>query len=381
MVRKLRTHRLVGAGGLCLLAARPVYADTEAIRIEYRGPSACPSSEQFVGEVLKRAGNVRLASATETARTFVVVIERDAAGYAGSLTIRERGEETFARKVAGRECGAVADALVLSTALAVDPTATDATRPSSPAAPGSGGADAGPASPATAGAPESDRSGDNAAAKQDDEQRPEAKTPDAEQPEPDSEPEIATQPEYEAPITPPIWRQKWSFAIALGPELRLWNTPRPALGGTARFAAYPSEASRPFGALGLELTVLQSLDETIDDAAASFRLLVARPFVCALLGRPGQGVEVLPCLTTEVGTITGEGSNLPKPSTEHRFWFALETELRIEKTLGERGILGLAAGAVFPLTRYRYSFADPDTSIYEIPAVAFAANLRFGWHL
>lgn len=386
MVRTLSARRSVGVCGLLMLvAAAPARADIEPIRIEYRADAGCPSAEQFIGEVLKRAGNVRLAAAGEPVRTFVVTIQRDATGYSGSLTIREAVGETYARKVSGRECPAVADALVLSTAIAVDPLASEAPPASAPSTKTSDPTGA----PAAAGTP---REGSGEAPGGERDRRSSAEksargtnlVPESEREserESEFESELEDEPEYEIPITPPIWRHGWSSAIALGPELRLWTTPRPALGGTFRFAVYPPESGRPLGSFGSELTVLQSLDETIGEAAASFRLLLVRPFICALLGRPSQGLELMPCLSAELGAITGEGSGLPEPTTQHRFWFALEPELRLEQTLGERGLLGIGAGAVFAMTRYRYGFDDPDTRIYEIPLVGFAANLRFGWHL
>jgi len=36
---------------------------------------------------------------------------------------------------------------------------------------------------------------------------------------------------------------------------------------------------------------------------------------------------------------------------------------------------------VLPATRYRFSFLDPDTPIYDIPAFGFAAGVKFGVRL
>jgi hypothetical protein len=373
MARKRGMQRWVQAYGLALLAAGPARADTEAIRVEYRGEAGCPSSEQFVAQLLRRTSKVRLATASEPARTFMVVIERDATGYSGSLTIREHGGETFARKVAGRECAAVADALVLSTALAVDPTSVEPPAPDTPPAPPEQPEPRPPTGSTTAGESGRESAKPVPAPEPEDQARLE--------PEPDEDVEVVVveqEPAHEIPIPPPIWRERWSLAISLGPELRLENAPRDAFGGTLSVAAYPPDTARPLASIGMALTLLQSLEESIDGAAAAFRFLLARPFVCALLVRPAQYFEVMPCLATELGSVTGEGSGLPNPSTEHRFWFALGAELRLETTIADRVILGAGGGAVFPLTRYRFEFEDPQTRIYEVPSVGFSASARLG---
>ena len=72
---------------------------------------------------------------------------------------------------------------------------------------------------------------------------------------------------------------------------------------------------------------------------------------------------------------------MPEPATERRFWAAAEIPLRAELELSARSLLGISAGVVLPATRYRFSFLDPDTPIYDIPAFGFAAGVKFGVRL
>jgi hypothetical protein len=89
----------------------------------------------------------------------------------------------------------------------------------------------------------------------------------------------------------------------------------------------------------------------------------------------------MPCFVAELGMLTGRGSDLPEPATERRFWAAAEIPLRAELELSARSLLGLSAGVVVPATRYRFSFLDPDTAIYDIPPFGFAAGVKFGVRL
>ena len=117
-----------------VLRARVAAAEdaTEPIRIEYRAESGCPSADEFNAQVFRRTASARLATGGDTARTFIVRIERRGPSLVGSLVVRQTDGTTESREVAGPECGEVATVLALATALAIDPKASLAPAPELP---------------------------------------------------------------------------------------------------------------------------------------------------------------------------------------------------------------------------------------------------------
>jgi hypothetical protein len=358
-----RLRLTLSAAGLVLGIAGTAAAETEPIRLDYRAPaSSCPSAVSFTADVLRRTPAARAAAPGEDARTFVIVIESRAAGFAGSLTVREGAGVTVARRVLANRCSEVAEALALSTALAVDPSALTRTEPA--AVPGQ----AGEGQQATAAVSKTSPTGGKRSA--------ESRKNPAGAPSVDAPAERA----LGEPATTPRSANHWAYALRFGPDLRSGNSPRAALGGSASLEARPPDASS-LGAIGVELGFLQSITESVDGASSSFQFVLARPYACWTVARPSPSLRLMPCFVAELGMLTGRGSDLPEPATERRFWAAAEIPLRAELELSARSLLGLSAGVVVPATRYRFSFLDPDTAIYDIPPFGFAAGVKFGVRL
>jgi hypothetical protein len=353
----------LSASGVVLGIAGTAAADTEPIRLDYRAPAnSCPSTSSFTADVLRRTPTARAAATGEEARTFVIVIEPRAAAFAGSLTVREGADVTVARRVVANRCSEVADALALSIALAVDPTALTRTEPGAV----SGQTGEGPG--ATTAGSETRSTGSERTAER---RKSRADVPATELP--------AERTPGEAPAVPRSAKH-WSYALLFGPDLRSGNSPRPALGGSASLEARPPGTSS-LGAIGAELGFLQSFTQAVDGASSSFQFVLARPYVCWTVARPWPALRVMPCFVAELGLVTGRGSDLPEPATERRFWAAAEIPLRAELELSARSLLGISAGVVLPATRYRFSFLDPETPIYDIPPVGFAVGVKFGVRL
>jgi hypothetical protein len=340
-----------------VLSAELARADTEAIRIEYRAEESCPNAARFSDEVLRRARNARLAIGNEASRTFFVTIQRKGTNFAGTLVIRDERRDTMARRVTAADCNDVAKTLAFSTALAIDPNAPDPATDTEPPAPAS----------------KTERS-TNDSQKEPTRQRDDAKASNA--PAPGRQEEERHEPEQSEPAT-----KSWSYALALGPELRSGNTPRIALGGALALEARRSPASASLSAVALELSFLSSLASADGGASSTFQLLLARPRFCALATDPFRGVRLNPCLVAELGLVAGRSSGLPVTATERRFWAAVELPLRAELTLSPRMLFALSAGPVFPITRYRFLFLDPETTVYRVPVVGVSLGAALGMTL
>ncbi|MDQ2646684.1 MAG: hypothetical protein M3020_22950, partial [Myxococcota bacterium] len=130
MARSLTRLLPVAALALGLGSARTAMAaESEAIRIDYRAEASCPGADQFVADVLRRAPRARIAAPGESARTFVIAIQRTDTGFEGSLAVQGESSSTAARKVTGARCAEVSEVLALSTAIAVDPSAANEPQP------------------------------------------------------------------------------------------------------------------------------------------------------------------------------------------------------------------------------------------------------------
>lgn len=339
-------------------------AKSEAIRIDYRADARCPTARAFTDRVFARARGARPAVTGEEARTFVVTIEAENRGYQGRLAIREAQGLTVARTVVDARCEDVAEALALSTVLAIDPSSTgDAASTSNPINTNS-------ATTTTATADE--RSGAQQKPKEQSEPSPATKT------EPKEEPETEDGDEND-PVQPAAAHgaRAWSSALFLGADLQAGSSPRVTFGGSVGYEARPNGAAY-LRALGGELSFLASPSEIVSGASSSFQLALARPRACGFALPIGRSMRAMPCLAVELGLLTGRGTDIDEPRTEQRFWAAIQLPARLEADLGSVLLLQLEASLVVPLTRYQFVFLEPETSIYDVPALGFAAALRLG---
>jgi hypothetical protein len=334
-----------------------VAAPTEPIRIDYRAEAGCPSADDFNAQVFRRTASARLASPNDTARTFIVVIERRGAGLVGSLVVQQADGTTESREVAGPKCREVATVLALATALAIDPQASLAPATETETGTRSGGtsepdgplADPPPLAPPLA---EPGRV--------------------AEQPDDGEADELPD---------PSGGRVSGPWSIALGPTLEGGVTPRLAYGGSAGFGWRSTGGRGAVSALELELTFLHSPSSSSGRATSSFQLLYARPALCSLALRWDSVSGVAPCLGAELGVITGSGENVPFAWTRSRLWATLDMGMRLHQALGVAWFLEVDANVVLPVTRYEFVFRDPTTRLFSVPSAAGAGGLRVGVRL
>jgi len=312
---------------------------TEPIRIEYHAEAGCPNADEFNAQVFRRTSSARLATSGDTARTFIVGIERRGNGLTGSLVIRQQDGTTESREVAGPECSEVATVLALATALAIDPQASLAAEPvDMPPLP-------------------------------------------TEPPPPLKKPE--TEPGTLGGGSPPPPAEDGAPApwiLALGPTLEAAVAPRVAFGGTLELAWRAPDAGAVSSA-GLELTFLGTAPYQTGSTSSTFNYTYARPSLCSVALRWQQASGVAPCLGVELGAVTGSGTDVPYESTRTRIWASVDVGLRLFQTLGSRWFFELEGGVVLPITQYRFVFVDPSTPVYSVPSAASFASLRVGARL
>ena len=279
-----------------------------------------------------------------------MAIERAPAGFVGSLSIDEPSGRTVARKVTSRRCAEVSDALVLSTALAVDPAPALAS--SSP--PSAAATSAPVKASATAAATSPDA--------------PAAATKKARSRE-QSQPVERSLPSQTLAGSP------WSYWLSLGPNARTAVSPQLALGGSLSF-----EARRRLGAtFGTDLTFLREASETVNGAHSAFQFFWVRPYACITIVQVSTALSIGPCVGAELGLLRAGGSELPRPDTQQRPWAAIDLALRASATIGSHFTLDLDAGAALPFTRYQFVFLSPDTPIYDVPIIGATFGASIGW--
>ena len=331
------------AFGLVTLSS-PAHADTEAIRIDYRAAPGCPAPNQFQSEVFQRTASARIAAEGEPARTFIIAIERVPAGVRVSLVIRETDGASVARKVTGADCSEVATVLALATALAIDPRASLEPIDSTPAE-DAGSPDAGqpPLVPPPSRAGTDQRGAD--------------------EPNEDFDPSGAPFP--------------WQWHVAIGPSLALGIAPKPSLGAALALERGTFARAAPLSAFGVELVYLRGLPEAVQGASSAFDFFLVRPRSCVFAFELGSA-RLSPCGVFELGAVSGHGSKLPIAETRTRFWASAQVAARFTVPIDARWYADADAALVFPLTRYRFVFRDPDTSIYPVPVVAGSFGVKIG---
>ena len=366
----------LGLAAIATTCASPSWAAdaTEPIRIEYRAPAnaGCPSAAQFSAQVFTRTKSARAANQQETARTFIVELQRQGQRVTGSLVVQETDGATMARRVNGARCKDVATVLALATALAIDPRAELA--PSETLD--------------EPGLPSESSTGTFPDVTEGEPQPPENAGPaeDAPPPVDDRAPgpasvgaHTAADVEIEEPAEvdagPSVWTPRW----ALGATAAFGPAPRPAFGASGLIELHrEGPGPAPVGEVGLELAYRQAGSDPIRDAEATFRFYVARPTVCASAVVLGAPLRIVPCVVMELGAVTAAGSEIPTSTKANRFWAAAEVQLRLELALSPAWFLTLEGGAAAPLTRYKFVFENPDTSVHEVPALTATAALRVG---
>jgi hypothetical protein len=325
------------AGGAFALGLLGAIASSDAIgiRIELDAPSDCATAEAFYEKVRSRTERVRPVVEGEAGVRVVVRITRLGAKTHGELRVIGESGESDTRRVDGSSCTEVVEALSLTVALAVDPTA----RLAPPAHVENTNTNANASTPST-GAPPSRLAA------------VEGESPVAE-PEP-PEPEPAVERELETRV---------------GAEMLAMNQVTPFVsfggGGSLRFVM-PWRAATSFG-----VAVVHLQNDLLSSAEnASVRSTLVELSVCPKRFLDPTVFTLEPCITGLGGTLAASGRDVAHSSDVSRSYFALGAKLVGAFALGKGWAVEVQAGLAVPLTRRRFVVLEPRRQVGETPSIS-----------
>jgi hypothetical protein len=313
----------------CLLAllvatpARELRAEARAGSplVAYRAPASCRSASAFSEQV---AARTRLWQSAELA--VQIELQATADGFSGRVSLERQGTRTE-REISGTSCDEVVRALALIVAILIDPSAD--TRP----------------------------------------------LPAGAQP-----PEVMTGRREPLPALPePTERTERNWFVYAGTEALLEGGLAPGLTPGLRIFAGVLHRSPAAVVSSLRLSALRLQSGSVPAggvASAAFALTGVRLEICSF-GVGSPALRLNPCLFGELGGLLAEGTHPAGSNSESQLWSALGPALR--GSLWHREILfvELEAGAVFPVTDYRFAFKD-EPPVYETPVIAGEFGVALG---
>jgi hypothetical protein len=317
---------IVTAGGGVILSVLGVLgmpstetsAEATPIRIELDAPPDCATAEAFFESVRARTERARPVKEGETGVRVVVKLTRIGPRAHGELrVIGDRGESDT-RRVDGATCTEVVDALSLTVALAVDPTA----RLGAPAR------ESEPLAPALCPEPE----------------------PPQQQPEP----------------TPPPPR-KLEVRVGAHADGMGQVSPFVSFGGDLSVrvtAPWPSATSFGLAVVRLQNDVFSSAHN------ASVRSTLFELAACPTRLGARDVFTFEPCALGYGGWLSATGRGVATSSEARRSYFALGGMLLGGAPLNEHWTVELRAGFVLPLARRRFVVSNPQREVGETPSIA-----------
>jgi hypothetical protein len=313
---------VISLGGVALsvlgVLGAPATSEATAIRIELDAPPDCATAEGFYEAVSARTERVRPVKEGETGVRVVVHLTRVGKGAHGELRVIGEHGESDARRVDGPTCTDVVEALSLTVALAVDPTARLGP----------------PTRPATLPAP--------------------VVVPECPEPEPQPAPPAPPAPELEVRVA--------AHADVMGQV-----SPHTSFGGDLSlrvFAPWSSGSS-----LGLSVLYLRN------DVFGSQPDAVVGSTLFELTGCPKrfghrETFTFEPCVVGMGGWLHAEGRGVETSSEVTRSYFALGAEAIGSVPLAPHWQAEFHGGFVVPLVKRRFTVSEPPRDVGETPSVS-----------
>ena len=301
--------------GVLGLAAAEAPSDATAIRIELDAPADCATAEAFYESVRARTERARPVKEGETGVRVIVRLSRVGTRAHGELrVIGDRGESDT-RRVDGATCTEVVEALSLTVALAVDPTASLVPP---------------------------DRS----------------ELPPPEPPPPESPPP--------PPPPPPPPRE---LEVRVGAHLLGMGQVSPfvSFGGDLSVRLItPWDAASSFGLalVRVQNDVLASADN------ASLRSTLIELSACPKRFGPPETFTLEPCAVGVGGWLGATGRGVEHSSAVIRSYFAAGGVLIGSAPFASGWAVELQVGFLLPLVRRRYELRTPAVEVGETPSIA-----------
>lgn len=336
----------------CTSPALADEAGTEPLTLRYEAPAMCPDSAAFFEQVRARTTRVRAPKDGESARTLVVRIAPVGRGFVGHLHFEDAGTTTSPRVFEMSSCAEVIEALGLSAALAVDPSASTAPADSLPAS-------LPPPSPPPPSSP------------------PPPPPPPAPPPSTSVGPPIVAAPTpAERPTSRPLDAR---FGAGIAVEAASLGTFIPS--GRVFLEATMREHA-PVFAPSLRVFVTRSLDvdQSPHIGTASMRWTTGGIDACPIRVPFASTLAFRPCLEAAAGTIAAQVSGVDAAKNRSRAWVTVDIHGRLSWELARFVALDAEAGAVAPLVRETFFFL-PSTDVYQADTIGVfgraGATVRF----
>jgi hypothetical protein len=320
------------------------------VRIDYDAPPSCPDQSAFSWQVSARTTRARLVEASESARTFRIVISLVDSTHLGRLTIVEVDGRQSVRELQAPSCSELVDALALVTALAIDPRAD--TRPLETL----------PQTPVSTTPPGS---------------MPLRRTPSS----PPHKESAHRQPPASAgraaaARTAPL---RWTLGATITALSAVAPTPLIVLGPFGEATWDDHSLLAPTARVQVGISPTSSIDAA--GARAHFAL---RPLglleTCPLRLSFASWASARPiCAAFHAGLVRASSSGTVEPRSETRQWLALGLSARLFEAAVGALRLDLGAGVVFPLARDRY-LIEPKV-IHKVPVAGFDGSAAIGLRL
>jgi len=349
---------------LAMLAlSAPVRAEQEPIDLVYRAYDGCPSERQFLEMVVGRAAKTQMSSEQARGRKFRVTIARERRETTGKLEIVASGV-TASREVTGANCGEVAAALALFTALAIDPSAR--------------------AEPGPEPRPDETEGADKTEPKSADEPRAATGPPLVPMASPSIDQDARRSPAREtSPRRAPELlagartSELLAGARALGAGGFEGGSAMPAAGlGAGLFVQWTSAGWGAYRASGADFAGTET-DQ------ASFRFFAGRLDGCPYEARVTRSLALEPCLALEIGRVAATAKATPAlaTSTERKWWVAGDLVGRARFAPIPWFFAEVEAGASVPFTRYVFLLGTPGNfrgEAHRVPALGWVLGFGLG---
>ncbi len=366
-------------GGLALLnlvvlglspaaPAKPI-----AVSIELDAPPACADVARFYARLRARTDRVRGAEPGEPAIKLRVRLTPSGNKVHGELSFMD---ESAPRSVDGSSCDEVVEALSLTAALALDPSALMQVPTASD---DSEGGDASRTQAAGA-ADATKRNGEAERGGREQSKRSEAEAASTREPRGpanrQSDEELVDALELPAEAL----TAKTSLGFEIGGQLELATvvSPRMNLGG----AAFVRLLRRtPYGARSaLGLAVSHTSDHLFGStrklAIALTQLTLS---ACPLAIGSSQAVRVEPCVLLSGGLLSASSRGVSNPDNVRRSFWTAGGLLRAAVPLTERVSLELTAGFYIPLVQRQFKLSAPDQFLGQTETIAGFGSFGFAY--
>jgi hypothetical protein len=313
-------------------AASPA-GDRVAFRIESTPHVGCPGPAVLEDSVLARTKKARKAATGEDAQVFHVEFRDENGAVTGHLTVERNGQTSGARSVRGSSCDDVGNALALTIALSIDPTARLAIEPSPPpqASPDAGA----PCLPA---------------------------------------PPLASPPAPSMVVAPPAVapaRMQARMGLATG----LAQVLEQGLMTTAILSGELAVRSPALLSPSVRLSVNFASNALDVPGDATFTWLSGQVELCPIRARLGSRFEILPCGAAQGGWLRGRGQTAPQTLEASRAWWTAGASAHLAALVSSEAGIELSGSAEASLHEWDFVFLSPTVPVAQTASVSWTVAL------